>query len=528
MSGGLFKFFPQNWTSGTSIVAHGNVVLWDDTTSTVASLTFMNGEGYSSNSYVQIGETWDFTHTYYLWAISDVVLSGSAFTQLNQEIIGMPESCYLYVRGFTDIIASQLFGDPDYAFAILSGVGSLEPPTGYGNFTHTWYGGTDLYIVSGDFALDNPIIPTGAGQIPRSYFDVSEHPAYTVDMTKIITSYFGASPGIGEAIGTTPYPYIMQLKRGSNQYEPVAGSTLIGGIYGQNQTQPSLFLPVGWRTSDGLIQRETVWMQTYVPYDPGFEPFSINVYSTGLISTAVSNRPVVRVNVMLVGTHVRVLTTDDANKEMLLDGVITVPSGKEFAGLAYSASDPAVFEIGDTAVNWQTTTDLYVIFKDAVGIGDMTLSLFQNTAEENRLNKSSYLTPVGVLSGAIRGECDVINPVFEIQSDGIVNFNYLYISKWNRYYFVTNITSVRTNLWRISLKIDALMSYETGIKNLVALIDRMENPPSAAPIVTDEEMPLQLNKDVRLISPDEGSVNLSFLKNPTDGSPCVYVFNAFP
>lgn len=51
-------------------------------------------------------------------------------------------------------------------------------------------------------------------------------------------------------------------------------------------------------------------------------------------------------------------------------------------------------------------------------------------------------------------------------------YNYAYISDFNRYYFVTNIIIISTNLYQISLKVDVLFSNLKGIKKLNAVIDR--------------------------------------------------------
>ena len=40
---------------------------------------------------------------------------------------------------------------------------------------------------------------------------------------------------------------------------------------------------------------------------------------------------------------------------------------------------------------------------------------------------------------------------------------------------MSNITSIRNNLWEIELTIDILMSYKDAIKNLRGFIDRNEN-----------------------------------------------------
>ena len=56
----------------------------------------------------------------------------------------------------------------------------------------------------------------------------------------------------------------------------------------------------------------------------------------------------------------------------------------------------------------------------------------------------------------------------------VLSANYVYIPDFNRYYFINDITSVRQNLWRLSLHVDVLMSYKKEIKNTKAFISRNE------------------------------------------------------
>lgn len=74
------------------------------------------------------------------------------------------------------------------------------------------------------------------------------------------------------------------------------------------------------------------------------------------------------------------------------------------------------------------------------------------------------------LTGALRDESSVINPSFLIEINNPSQYNYCYISDFNRYYFITNITSVRTNIWRIDCHVDVLMSFQTQILNLDVIV----------------------------------------------------------
>lgn len=132
--------------------------------------------------------------------------------------------------------------------------------------------------------------------------------------------------------------------------------------------------------------------------------------------------------------------------------------------------------------------------------GGFDLMLYQNSAEVNRVDKTSYLAIVDTLTGVFREECSMQRPSVLINTLEIPSFNYVYIPAFNRYYYVTSITTVSYGLWRIELNCDVLMSFKDKIKSLSALIGRQENnyndylvdneiPTENTPVVTVEEIP---------------------------------------
>lgn len=94
----------------------------------------------------------------------------------------------------------------------------------------------------------------------------------------------------------------------------------------------------------------------------------------------------------------------------------------------------------------------------------MDIVLYVNSSEKQAINKT--ISSSETLTGALRDESSVINPSFLIQHLNPTGYNYCYISEFVRYYFITDIVSVRTNLWRINCTVDVLMSFKTQILNL--------------------------------------------------------------
>ena len=100
--------------------------------------------------------------------------------------------------------------------------------------------------------------------------------------------------------------------------------------------------------------------------------------------------------------------------------------------------------------------------------------LYVNSSERQAINKSigSALT----LTGALRNESSVIHPSFLIEAVNPSGYNYCYIAEFGRYYFITNITSVRTYIWRIDCSVDVLMSFKSQILNLSVIVSNDSLP----------------------------------------------------
>ena len=103
-----------------------------------------------------------------------------------------------------------------------------------------------------------------------------------------------------------------------------------------------------------------------------------------------------------------------------------------------------------------------------------TVQLMNNQEELNKINKN----PSSVLSinGTLREETSIIDPVILIEYNGtLTNVNYAYIAEFHRYYFITQVESVRTGLWRVYMHCDVLKTYAQGILGCQCVVARNEN-----------------------------------------------------
>lgn len=97
-----------------------------------------------------------------------------------------------------------------------------------------------------------------------------------------------------------------------------------------------------------------------------------------------------------------------------------------------------------------------------------------SSSEKNRLDKT--LSTLGTLTGTLRQDTSIIDPVFQIEGNlsSYVNANYCTIEAFGRSYFINNIRSLRNNLFEISCHVDVLSSFKTQIRANHAIMHRSE------------------------------------------------------
>jgi len=143
-----------------------------------------------------------------------------------------------------------------------------------------------------------------------------------------------------------------------------------------------------------------------------------------------------------------------------------------------------------------------------------SIELLQSSCEKNRINKINYLSDVASVRGVLRDNSSIVNPSILIElnfgSSATPTFNYAYIPFFNRYYFITDITSVENGLWLVTMKCDVLMTYKDGILTLNGMISRQENDYN--PYLIDKQVPISNDPEYSVI--DYG--NVVFNKEPEE------------
>lgn len=98
------------------------------------------------------------------------------------------------------------------------------------------------------------------------------------------------------------------------------------------------------------------------------------------------------------------------------------------------------------------------------------------TADNLKLDKRpdfNAASPVSV-NMQLSTPCDIDNPTFILSNTYATNYNYAYVPKWDKYYFLGEPTIIDGERCTIPGKCDVLTTYADAIKNLNVNVVRQE------------------------------------------------------
>lgn len=118
----------------------------------------------------------------------------------------------------------------------------------------------------------------------------------------------------------------------------------------------------------------------------------------------------------------------------------------------------------------------HILFCEVNQMYKYTLKLFKNSSENNDVSKT--LTDEHKVTGYSRVVVDMLNPVIELAGIEVNSYNYCYVQELNRYYYIENINISPNGVYRLSMRIDVLMTYRDDIMASHGLItkNREYNP----------------------------------------------------
>ena len=128
----------------------------------------------------------------------------------------------------------------------------------------------------------------------------------------------------------------------------------------------------------------------------------------------------------------------------------------------------------------------------------MNIKLYKCKSPFNKVNKTNDLSLETIFESVIFFEEDtlsIINPsiLLKISNDceDMAKYNYCYIPKFNRYYWIDNMTA-ENGLVRINCSCDVLMSFKTDIYASTQYVLRSQLKRS--PYLVDNQIPIRSDK----------------------------------
>ena len=93
----------------------------------------------------------------------------------------------------------------------------------------------------------------------------------------------------------------------------------------------------------------------------------------------------------------------------------------------------------------------------------------------------------------------ITDPVILVSGDDWIDkCNYIWMSKFHRYYFVKDVIVAPNNLRQVSLHVDVLKSFQSEIENISCVVSRQQNIRN--PYAIDEKVVIEQRKSIKTIT----------------------------
>lgn len=105
----------------------------------------------------------------------------------------------------------------------------------------------------------------------------------------------------------------------------------------------------------------------------------------------------------------------------------------------------------------------------------MNVILYTNSSPDNAISKT--LAQISTNEFVFKESSSILTPVIRLSGLNVADLkdcNYMYIDDLARYYYITNIQTVRNNLIEVSGRVDPLTSFKDQILSNTAIISRNE------------------------------------------------------
>lgn len=123
-----------------------------------------------------------------------------------------------------------------------------------------------------------------------------------------------------------------------------------------------------------------------------------------------------------------------------------------------------------------------------------TVKLCHNSSPVEKIGKTLD-AGTDITGCVLKDATSILRPVIKIRtSEVITTYNYMYISEFDRYYFIDDIVSVNNGLWEISAHVDVLETYKSDILSNTAVLRRQQNKYNT--YLNDPEWKVYANENV--------------------------------
>ena len=104
----------------------------------------------------------------------------------------------------------------------------------------------------------------------------------------------------------------------------------------------------------------------------------------------------------------------------------------------------------------------------------MEVILYRNSSENNVIGKS--LAQIKSVEANLKNDVSIINPTLVLNyTANILNSNYCFIPKFNRYYFIDEIVPITGDRCIVKCRVDVLESFKEDIKSLTVILDKAQS-----------------------------------------------------
>lgn len=145
----------------------------------------------------------------------------------------------------------------------------------------------------------------------------------------------------------------------------------------------------------------------------------------------------------------------------------------------------------------------------------MQVTFGYTSADSLLLDKRGTFTNQENKDCLINSPVNTENPVFILHITGVFSYNYAYVTKWGKYYFLGEPTHLDGNRVSVSGVCDVLTTYADDIKNLDIIVNRTESAENTK--IPDALQASQANRQSEILNFKDSPFSVNF------GTDIVYV-----